>query len=219
MNAAAIILCAGKGTRMNDGSKNKVCFDCAGIPTIKRIVANMKTAGVTSFVIVIGHQAYSVMDCLDGEDGIIYAYQKEQNGTGHAALCGLKALKSVGFDGPTIISMGDKIISSDVISDLLTKASYAKGVFGVQPLMNNFNGGRVTHVFRVSARIGLSVGAKTPRATELQLEKYIPSHLLPKAHHWLILHGRYTCIARKPKCEQCGISAWCKYFQSKSRKE
>ena len=69
-----------------------------------------------------------------------------------------------------------------------------------------------THVFRVSARIGLSVGAKTPRATELQLEKYIPSHLLPIAHHWLILHGRYTCLARKPKCESCGISQWCKYY-------
>ena len=74
-----------------------------------------------------------------------------------------------------------------------------------------------THVFRVSARIGLSVCAKTPRATELQLEKYIPSHLLPIAHHWLILHGRYTCLARKPKCEQCGITAYCKFFQSKNK--
>ena len=74
-----------------------------------------------------------------------------------------------------------------------------------------------THVFRVSARIGLSVSAKTPRATELQLEKYIPSHLLPIAHHWLILHGRYICLARKPKCENCGITAYCKHFQSKNR--
>ena len=76
-----------------------------------------------------------------------------------------------------------------------------------------------THVFRVSARIGLSVGAKTPRATELQLEKYIPSHLLPKAHHWLILHGRYTCIARRPKCNECGITQWCKYYNSKIKRE
>lgn len=76
-----------------------------------------------------------------------------------------------------------------------------------------------THVFRVSARIGLSVGAKTPRATELQLEKYIPSHLLPKAHHWLILHGRYTCVARKPKCNECGITQWCKYYNSKTKRE
>ena len=74
-----------------------------------------------------------------------------------------------------------------------------------------------THVFRVSARIGLSVGAKTPRATELQLEKYIPSHLLPIAHHWIILHGRYTCLARKPKCENCGITEWCKYFKAKNK--
>ena len=74
-----------------------------------------------------------------------------------------------------------------------------------------------THVFRVSARIGLSVGAKTPRATELQLEKYIPSHLLPIAHHWLILHGRYTCLARKPKCEQCGITTLCNYYQHHNR--
>lgn len=58
-----------------------------------------------------------------------------------------------------------------------------------------------THVFRVSARIGLTRGAKTPLQTELQLEKNIPSHLLPVAHHWLILHGRYVCTARAPKCD------------------
>lgn len=67
-----------------------------------------------------------------------------------------------------------------------------------------------THVFRVSARIGLTKDAKTPRQTELQLEKNIPSHLLPIAHHWLILHGRYVCTARKPKCSECGIAQWCK---------
>ncbi len=67
-----------------------------------------------------------------------------------------------------------------------------------------------THVFRVSARIGLTRGAKTPLQTELQLEKNIPSHLLPVAHHWLILHGRYVCTARAPKCATCGIAPWCK---------
>ncbi len=66
-----------------------------------------------------------------------------------------------------------------------------------------------THVFRVSSRIGLTVGAKTPLQTELQLTEHIPSHLLPLAHHWLILHGRYVCTARKPKCGECGIAAWC----------
>ena len=69
-----------------------------------------------------------------------------------------------------------------------------------------------THVFRVAARIGLTRGAKTPLQTELQLEKHIPSHLLPIAHHWLILHGRYVCTARAPKCEECGIKEWCREF-------
>lgn len=69
-----------------------------------------------------------------------------------------------------------------------------------------------THVFRVAARIGLTRGAKTPLQTELQLEKNIPSHLLPIAHHWLILHGRYVCTARAPKCAECGIAQWCKEF-------
>ncbi len=146
MNAAAIILCAGKGTRMGDDSKNKVCFDCAGIPTIKRIVGNMRDAGVSKFVIVIGYNAYSVMDCLDGEEGIIYAYQKEQKGTGHAAMCGLKALQTVGYTGPVIVSMGDKIIATKVIADLLKKSENAKAVWGVQPLEANFNGGRVVTV-------------------------------------------------------------------------
>ena len=72
-----------------------------------------------------------------------------------------------------------------------------------------------THVFRVAARIGLSRGAKTPLQTELQLEKNIPSHLLPIAHHWLILHGRYVCTARSPKCEECGIKVWCRHFSAK----
>ena len=70
-----------------------------------------------------------------------------------------------------------------------------------------------THVFRVAARIGLSRNAKTPLATERQLEKGFPKELLPIAHHWLILHGRYTCLARKPKCDKCGITQWCKHFQ------
>lgn len=71
-----------------------------------------------------------------------------------------------------------------------------------------------THVFRVAARIGLSRGAKTPLQTELQLEKNIPSHLLPVAHHWLILHGRYVCTARAPKCGECGITQWCRHFSA-----
>lgn len=71
-----------------------------------------------------------------------------------------------------------------------------------------------THVFRVAARIGLSVNAKTPLETERQLVKYLPEELLPIAHHWLILHGRYVCIARKPKCEACGLTEFCKHYSN-----
>ena len=70
-----------------------------------------------------------------------------------------------------------------------------------------------THVFRVSARIGLTHNAKTPLATELQLIKYIPKELVHTAHHWLILHGRYICVARNPKCDICGLKPACKYYQ------
>lgn len=74
-----------------------------------------------------------------------------------------------------------------------------------------------THVFRVAARIGLSRNARTPLATERQLEAGFPSQLLPTAHHWLILHGRYTCTARNPKCAKCGISDICKHYASTQR--
>ena len=74
-----------------------------------------------------------------------------------------------------------------------------------------------THVFRVSARIGLTTNAKTPRQTEEQLVKYFPEELIPLAHHWLILHGRYVCLARSPKCDQCGVTKYCKYYQKKIR--
>jgi len=70
-----------------------------------------------------------------------------------------------------------------------------------------------THVFRVSARIGLTVNAKTPFSAEMQLIKYIPTQYIFKAHHWLILHGRYICVARLPKCEQCGLRPVCRYYQ------
>lgn len=75
-----------------------------------------------------------------------------------------------------------------------------------------------THVFRVSARIGLSKNAKTPYETEMQLVEHIPQKVLSKAHHWLILHGRYVCLARKPKCEECGIKQICDFYQKNSKK-
>jgi endonuclease III len=69
-----------------------------------------------------------------------------------------------------------------------------------------------THVFRVSARIGLTSGAKTPHAAEMQLIKNLPARYVHVAHHWLILHGRYICVARTPKCFECGLRPACKLF-------
>ena len=71
-----------------------------------------------------------------------------------------------------------------------------------------------THVFRVAARIGLSVRSKTPLETEKQLIANIPEEMIPIAHHWLILHGRYVCVARKPKCEACGLQPFCAYYSA-----
>ena len=74
-----------------------------------------------------------------------------------------------------------------------------------------------THVFRVADRIGLSTNARTPYETEMQLIRYIPEEKIHVAHHWLILHGRYTCTARKPACTQCGIRDYCRYVEKKSK--
>lgn len=77
-----------------------------------------------------------------------------------------------------------------------------------------------THVFRVSKRLGLvSDKASTPLAVEKELVAHLPESIIPKAHHWLILHGRYTCLARSPKCTECGITAACKYFEVKQKKK
>lgn len=70
-----------------------------------------------------------------------------------------------------------------------------------------------THIFRVSERLGLTTNSKNPLQTEKQLVKYIPETVIPKAHHWLLLHGRYVCQARKPKCEQCGLREYCRYYK------
>ncbi len=74
-----------------------------------------------------------------------------------------------------------------------------------------------THVFRVAARIGLTRGAKNPYETEMQLIKYIPEEKIPLAHHWLILHGRYVCTARNPKCLQCGVAPFCHFVNKKKK--
>ena len=70
-----------------------------------------------------------------------------------------------------------------------------------------------THIFRISERLGLTTNSKNPLQTEKQLVKYIPEAVIPKAHHWLLLHGRYVCQARKPKCTACGLQTWCRYYK------
>ncbi len=72
-----------------------------------------------------------------------------------------------------------------------------------------------THVFRVAARIGLTTNARTPLETEKQLLKHIPTHQVAIAHHWLILHGRYVCQARSPKCDICPLQPACKYYHTR----
>ena len=76
-----------------------------------------------------------------------------------------------------------------------------------------------THVFRVSNRIGLTKNSKNVLETEKTLVAHLPQSVISKAHHWLILHGRYVCLARKPKCEGCGITAICDYFKNKQNKQ
>ena len=72
-----------------------------------------------------------------------------------------------------------------------------------------------THIFRVSERLGLTTNSKNPLQTEKALVQYIPESVIPKAHHWLLLHGRYICQARKPRCEQCGLQEFCRFFNKK----
>ena len=76
-----------------------------------------------------------------------------------------------------------------------------------------------THVFRVSERIGLTTGSKTPLATEKALMRHIPAEVIPKAHHWLILHGRYVCKARRPDCLNCGLTAVCRHYLKATSKQ
>ncbi len=142
---AAILLCAGEGTRMNDSRTHKVCYEVAGVPTIIRQINNLRDAGINRFVVVVGSKADAVMRCLDGVDGVVYAFQPIQNGTGAAAVYGLKALASMGYDGDAFIIMGDKIIAPDVLKELIDrkKSVDADVVFAVQPMECNPSGGRI----------------------------------------------------------------------------
>lgn len=141
----ALLLCAGKGSRMKDDSTNKVCMPVNGIPAVKRSILNMKKAGIDRFVCVVGHRAEKVMEALADIEGISYAYQAEQKGTGDAALKGLLAMQKLGYKGAAFIAMGDKIIASSVISQLIKEynSKDIKAVFAVQKKPFNPGGGRI----------------------------------------------------------------------------
>ena len=153
--------------------RSKVCYDCAGVPVIKRILANMRAGGVSRFVIVVGHLAESVMSALDGEPGVLYAYQKEQKGTGHATACGLRALGDIGYKGPVIVSMGDKIVSPHTVRRILEGAGNPNAICtcGVQRREEHPNGGHV--IVESGKALGIVEFADVKRAlangTELEL--------------------------------------------------
>ena len=142
MNPVAILLCAGKGTRMNDTRTHKVCYEIAGIPAIVRSINNFKKAGINRFVVVVGSQSDKVMSCLDGVEGVVFAFQPKQKGTGNAALYGLRAVKELGLSDKAIIAMGDKILSPDLIKSLISENT-TKATFVVQPTKDNESGGRI----------------------------------------------------------------------------
>jgi endonuclease-3 len=125
-----------------------------------------------------------------------------------------------------LIGMAQKLVHDfdakvpDNVADLITLPGVGRKTANVivSVVFNQAAMAVDTHVFRVSARLGLTTAAKTPLETEKQLMKFIPTEYVATAHHWLILHGRYTCIARSPKCHECGLTAYCKFFNSKKAK-
>lgn len=144
-NAVAILLCAGEGTRMGNTGTNKVCCEVAGVPAVIRTINNMKKAGVERFVTVVGSKSEKVMECLADVEGVVYAFQSKRSGTGNAAACALNALDNFNYDGPVLIAMGDKIISDEVITELLEKYDdkNREAVFAVMPKEFNESGGRI----------------------------------------------------------------------------
>lgn len=122
-----------------------------------------------------------------------------------------KAKSLIGMAQKVVEDFGGKIPEN--MDDLLTLPGVGRKTASVV-LICAFNKPAMpvdTHVFRVSNRLGLTENSKSPEETERTLMKYIPEELLPVAHHWLILHGRYICQARKPLCDKCGLLPWCKY--------
>ena len=159
-------------------------------------------------------EAFPVADALAGAE-VTMVYEKIKSCT----YPNNKAKNLIGM-AQVLTSQFNGIVPSDVdelqllpgvgrkTANVIAAVVYNKPVMAVD-----------THVFRVSARIGLTYGSKTPLDTERQLVKHIPENLIPLAHHWLILHGRYVCQARKPKCESCGLRSFCRYYLARHKPE
>ncbi len=144
---------------------------------------------------------------------VIYEYIKSVSYPHNKArhLVGMAGKLLSDFDGEVPSEPGQLMTLPGVgrkTANVVASVVYGKAVMAVD-----------THVFRVSERLGLTTGSKTPRQTELELTRHIPADLLPKAHHWLILHGRYTCLARRPKCHECGLRPWCRYHRRQTKAE
>ena len=144
------------------------------------------------------------MACASVEE--VYAYVKS------VSYPNAKAAHLVGMAKRLVEAYGGQV--PDNIDDLQTlpgvgrkTANVVCAVIWNQPTM-----AVDTHIFRISERIGLTTGSKSPFDTEKQLVRYIPSDIIPKAHHWLLLHGRYVCKAHKPLCETCGLQSFCRYY-------
>lgn len=124
-----------------------------------------------------------------------------------------------------LLGMGKMLVEDfdskvpDTVEDLVKLPGVGRKTANVitSVIYNQPNMAVDTHVFRVSARIGLTTNAKNVLQAEQQLIKNFPKELIHKAHHWLILHGRYTCKARRPECERCGLTGICKFYKSDMR--
>lgn len=147
------------------------------------------------------------------DEAEIYSYIKSvsypNNKAGH--LLGMAKMLEADYGGKVPEKMEDLMRLPGVgrkTANVMTAVAFEKPAMAVD-----------THVFRVSARLGLTENSKTPLETERQLVANIPRELLGTAHHWLLLHGRYVCLARKPKCEECGLQACCAYFKATQGKQ
>ena len=136
---------------------------------------------------------------------LIKSISYPNNKTRH--LIGMAQMLQEKFNGRVPMTVGELVLLPGVGRKT---ANVITSVIDEQPNM-----AVDTHVFRVSARIGLTTGAKTPVSAEKQLIKHIPVDYIHRAHHWLILHGRYVCVARTPKCSICGLKPVCKFYNSK----